>query len=66
MQMSRERAVIARERAELTRLRDEIRLAQDRSVREGSVRERLLNLQRIKQQLANSTSPSAPGDQLRR
>jgi hypothetical protein len=66
MQMSRERAVIARERAELTRLRDEIRLVQDRSAREGGVRERLANLQRLKQQLANSTSASAPGDQLRR
>lgn len=65
MQMSRERAVIARERAELTRLRDEIRLAKDRSVREGGVRDRLANLHRLKEQLANSASASAPGDQLR-
>ena len=65
VQMSRERAVIARERAELTRLRDEIRLTKDRSVREGGVRDRLANLHRLKQQLANSTSASAPGDQLR-
>lgn len=65
MQMSRERAVIARERAELTRLRDEIRLAKERSVREGGVRDRLANLHRLKEQLANSTSASAPGDQLR-
>ena len=66
MQMSRERAVIARERAELNRLREEIRLTKDRSVREGSVRDRLENLRRLKQKIANSTSPSAPGDQLRR
>jgi predicted nucleic acid-binding Zn-ribbon protein len=66
MQMSRERAVIARERAELTRLRDEIRLAKDRSVRQSGVRDRLANLQRLKQKLANATSPSAPSDQLRR
>jgi pSer/pThr/pTyr-binding forkhead associated (FHA) protein len=65
VQMSRERAVIARERAELTRLRDEIRLAKDRSTREGGVRDRLATLHRLKQEMANSTSPSAAGDQRR-
>ena len=65
LQMSRERAVIARERAELTRLRDEIRISKDRTAREGGLRDRLANIHRLKQELAASSSASAPGDQLR-
>lgn len=65
LQMSRERAVIARERAELTRLRDEIRIAKDRTAREGNVRDRLANIHRLKQELAITSSASAPGNQLR-
>jgi pSer/pThr/pTyr-binding forkhead associated (FHA) protein len=64
LQMSRERAVIARERAELTRMRDEIRIARERTTREGSVRDRLSRINRLKQELAG-LSASAPGDLLR-
>ncbi len=65
LQMSRERAAIARERAELTRLRDEIRITKDRTIRESSVRDRLANLSRIRQEITGGNSASAPGDQLR-
>jgi hypothetical protein len=51
--------------AELARLRDEIRIAKEGAIRQGSLRDRLANIHRLKQELAATSSPSAPGDQLR-
>jgi DNA repair exonuclease SbcCD ATPase subunit len=51
-------------KAELTRLREEIRITRERTSREGGMRERLGQLRSLKEELIG-TAPSAPGSQLR-
>jgi pSer/pThr/pTyr-binding forkhead associated (FHA) protein len=61
LQMSRERAQIARERADLNRLRDEVRLAQDPTLRKSGVRERLTNLRRPREEAPVEQASSETG-----
>ncbi|MCS7045531.1 MAG: hypothetical protein NZO58_04155, partial [Gemmataceae bacterium] len=51
MELSRERAALARERARLDRLRDEIKCEMERLARDGSVRESLQSVQRLREEM---------------
>jgi hypothetical protein len=48
MEFSRERAELARERTRLERLREEVRVETERMQRDGSVRESLVSVQRLR------------------
>jgi chromosome segregation ATPase len=52
LELSRERAQLARERVQLDRMREEIRQALERAQREAGVRELLAPLQRLKDEMA--------------
>jgi chromosome segregation ATPase len=53
LEMSRDRADLARERQRLERLREEVLLDQERLQREGGVRDRLVPLQTLRDEMAN-------------
>jgi chromosome segregation ATPase len=67
LQLSRERAQLARERVQLDRMREEIRQELERAERDAGVRERLVAVERLKDEMAerhrtpgNGTAASPP------
>jgi pSer/pThr/pTyr-binding forkhead associated (FHA) protein len=63
MEMSRERAELARERMRLDRLREEARLENERMQREGPVRESLVNVNKLREEMTQRKQP-APANPL--
>ena len=61
LQLSRERAQLARERVQLDRLREEIRQELDRVQRNAGVRERLVAVERLKDEVAERHRAPEPG-----
>jgi chromosome segregation ATPase len=61
LQLSKERAQLARERVQLDRMREEIRQELERAEREAGVRERLVAVDRLKDEMAERNRPSANG-----
>ena len=59
MEMSRERAELARERTRLDRLREETRLEMERMQREGSVRESLVGVNKLREEMAQQRKQPA-------
>lgn len=60
MEMSRERAELARERTRLDRLREEVRLEMERVQREGPVRESLVNVNKLREEMTQRRQPQQP------
>jgi pSer/pThr/pTyr-binding forkhead associated (FHA) protein len=68
MDMSRERAELARERMRLDRLREEVRIEMERLQRDGGVRESLVSVQKLREEMnkAKGATPGGPmGDRLK-
>jgi hypothetical protein len=61
LELSRERAIFANERAEMNRLRDEIRLERERQQREGGARDRLGPVSKLKEELTGKRQTEAHG-----
>jgi hypothetical protein len=61
LQLSRERAQLGRERVQLDRLREEIRHELERAERDAGVRERLIAVERLKDEVAERHRPSGAG-----
>jgi hypothetical protein len=61
LEMSRERAIFANERAEMNRLREEIRLERERQQREGGARDRLGPVSKLKEELTGKRQTEAHG-----
>jgi SMC interacting uncharacterized protein involved in chromosome segregation len=61
LQLSRERAQLARERVQLDRLREEIRHELERAERDADVRERLVAVERLKDEVAERHRPPGAG-----
>jgi hypothetical protein len=60
LELSRERAQLARERSQLDRMREEIRQEAERSQRDAGVRERLVGVDKLKQEVAEKHRPLDP------
>jgi hypothetical protein len=61
LEMSRERAIFANERAEMNRLREEIRMERERQQREGGARDRLGPVSKLKEELTGKRPAEAHG-----
>lgn len=61
LELSRERAIFANERAEMNRLREEIKLERERQQREGGARDRLGPVSKLKDELTGKRQAEAHG-----
>jgi hypothetical protein len=58
LELSRERAELARERQRLDRLREEARLELEKVQREAGVRDRLAPVQKLRDEIAGAATPA--------
>ena len=64
MEMSRESAELARERTRLDRLRDEVRHELERVQRDGGVRQSLVPVQRLREEMTQRKQGNGGGEEL--